>query len=275
MKHILVPTDFSECTQYALDVAILLARKFEADIHLYTCINLPANWEELDKAGWKKYPQIQRKIKGAKDAFKSIAKVNSDISITSSYSGGKLVEEVNNCIEEKEIDFVVMGSHGKSGASEIFIGSNTQKVVRMIHRPILVIKQPLKDINFKEVVFASNFNIKEQEPFKRFKAIIAPFEPTIHLLGIVTSYFFDVPSSATKDAMKQFQKLAAPFSSKVHLFKKSSIDAGVRQFAEKIDADLIVISNFNRRPIKRMLMGSNVEALVNHSNLPVLSIDFE
>lgn len=275
MKHILVPTDFSECAQFALDAAIQLARKFEAAIHLYHCINLPSEWGELSDDQKKAYPQIIAKIEAALEAFESIKKVHIDLDITSSYSGGKLVEEVKKTIDKKEIDFVIMGSHGKSGASEIFIGSNTQKVVRLIHRPILVIKRPLKALAFNNVVFASNFNLNEQTPFLKFKKFIEPFQPKIHFLGIITSYFFDVPASVTKSAIENFQKMAAPFESEAHLFKKSNIEAGVREFSEKINADLIAISNFNRRPIKRMLMGSNVEALVNHSDIPVLSIDFE
>ena len=275
MKHILVPTDFSECAQFALDAAIQLARKFEAAIHLYNCINLPSEWGELSEEQKKAYPQIVTKIEAALEAFESIKKVHSDLDISSSYSGGKLVEEVKKTIDSQAIDFVVMGSHGKSGASEIFIGSNTQKVVRVIHRPILVIKRPLKELEFRHVVFASNFNLNEQAPFLKFKEIIKPFQPSIHFLGIVTSHFFDVPAAVTKSAIENFQKLAAPFESEAHLFKKSSIEAGVREFSEKINADLIAISNFNRRPLKRMLMGSNVEALVNHSDIPILSIDFE
>ncbi|MBK7409888.1 MAG: universal stress protein [Saprospirales bacterium] len=40
-------------------------------------------------------------------------------------------------------------------------------------------------------------------------------------------------------------------------------------------ADLIGISNHERHPLKRILVGSNVEALINHSKLPVLVIDYE
>ena len=275
MKHILVPTDFSECAQYALDAALLFAKKFEASIHLYSCLNLPKNWMELDNEKQNEYPQILKKIEATTEAFQTIIEGNEGIEITSSYSGGKLVEEIKSCIEEKQIDFVVMGSHGKSGVSEIFIGSNTQKVVRVIHRPILVIKYPLKSLDFKNVVFASSFNLNEKAPFLKFKHFIAPFKPVIHFLGIMTSYFFDVPVSATKSAMEDFEKLSKPFESKSYIFKTSNIEAGVRQFSKEIQADLIAISNHNRRPLKRMLMGSNVEALINHSKLPILSIDFE
>jgi nucleotide-binding universal stress UspA family protein len=275
MKHILVPTDFSECAQYALEAAILLAKKFNATLHLYSCLELPENWFGMSSTEQKSFPDALQQIEATTDTFNTIIKHHSDLEISASYSSGKLVEEIQSCIQEKGIDFLVMGSHGKSGISEIFIGSNTQKVVRMIHRPILVVKRPLKNIDFKNVVFASSFNLSEKKPFLEFKKIIAPFKPVIHFLGIMTSYFFDVPVAATKSAMDDFVKLGRPFECKTYIFKTSNIETGVRQFSKEIDADLIAISNHNRRPLKRMLMGSNVEALINHSELPVLSIDYE
>lgn len=275
MKHILVPTDFSECAQYALEAAILLAKKSNAKLHLYSCLNLPADWFEMTNTEQDAFPEALQQIEATTDTFNTIIKRHNDLEITGSYTSGKLVEEIQHCIREQGIDFVVMGSHGKSGISEIFIGSNTQKVVRMVHRPILVVKQPLENIDFKNVVFASSFNLSEKKPFLEFKTIIAPFKPVIHFLGIMTSYFFDVPAAATKSAMDDFVKLGRPFECKTYIFKTSNIETGVRQFSQEIDADLIAISNHNRRPLKRMLMGSNVEALINHSELPVLSIDFE
>ena len=275
MKHILVPTDFSNCAQYALEAAILIAKKFNAKLHLYSCLELPENWFSMSSTEQQAFPDALQQIEAATDTFNTIIKHHSDLDINGSYSSGKLIEEIQNCIQEKDIDFIVMGSHGKSGISEIFIGSNTQKVVRMIHRPILVVKRPLENIDFKNVVFASSFNLSEKKPFREFKTIIAPFKPIIHFLGIMTSYFFDVPAAATQSAMDDFVKLGRPFECKTYIFKTSNIETGVRQFSKEIDADLIAISNHNRRPLKRMLMGSNVEALINHSELPVLTIDYE
>ena len=186
-----------------------------------------------------------------------------------------MVEQIKKCIELEGIDFIIMGSHGKSGLSEVFIGSNTQKVVRSVHLPVLIIKGQVLDINFKEIVFASNFNLSEQESFLKFKELIAVFNPTIYLLGVKTSFFFDAPVSATKEAMEKFQKLAAPFPCKIYIIKDADIERSIREFSETVGADLIAISNHNRHPLKRMLAGSNVEALINHSTLPVLSIDFE
>ncbi len=274
LKHILVPTDFSESAESALEAAVMLAKKFSIPVHLFTNIDLPKNWDDLSAeekaADVVNFSMVERVIK----EMEARVAAHSDVAINYSYAGGKLVESIYHCIEKNNINFVVMGSHGQSGFSEIFIGSNTQKVVRSIHCPVLVIKKRIQDIDFKKVVFASNFNLSEKKAFLRFKEIIAPFAPEIILLGIKTSFLFSVSTEITFSAMKDFEELAAPFSCKRYVFKRENIESSIREFAKEMDVDLIAISNHNRRPVKRMVAGSNVEALINHSKLPVLSIDF-
>lgn len=263
MKHILVPTDFSECADHAFDAAVRLSKQFEASIHIYTCLNLP-----------KATADANTLIEETLAAHQALKNRYPKHTITSSYSSGKFLDEIVACIDQEAIDFVVMGSHGKSGVSEIFIGSNTQKVVRLIHHPVLIVKGELPDINFKQIVFASSFNMSEKDVFLRFKEIVAPFDPEIFLLGIKTSFFFDAPAAVTSAAMEEFKVLAHPFPCKTYIFKNANIESGIREFAQTVGADLIAISNQQRSPLLRMFVGSNVEALINHSNLPVLTIDY-
>ena len=274
LKHILVPTDFSESAQNALDAAAMLAERFEAPIHLFHNLEVPADWAGLSPEQQQESPETLAKVHKAEKSLREQAERYPKVEITRSYAGGNLVESIYHCIEQREIDFVVMGSHGQSGFNEILIGSNTQKVVRTIHRPVLVVKQRLKDINFKKVVFASNFNLSEKKPFLKFKELIAPFAPEIILLGVKTSILFSVSEKIIFSAMEDFEKLAAPFTCRRYVFKRDNVESSIRAFAEEMDVDLIAMSNHNRRPLKRMLAGSNVEALINHSKLPVLSIDF-
>ena len=168
-----------------------------------------------------------------------------------------------------------MGSHGATGKNERFIGSNTQKIVRNVHTPVLVIKEPLKDYSFQEVVFASNFDEVEMEAYQWFLKFIRPFQPkTIHLLSINTTSWFSQPFALMKEAMQDFKDVTDFAACKIHFYKDASVDAGIRHFMKKINADLVAISNRRHRPMDRILNGSNVEMLVNHSDLPVLSVDF-
>lgn len=257
MKNILVPTDFSACAGYALDTAIQLAQRFDAKLYLLTSFPI---------LGWTK-PKVEQQ-------WHLIQEKHPQLDIRPFLAQGKLATSMEAFIEQHGIDFIVMGSHGASGKQEYFVGSNTQKVIRKIHQPVMVVKSPIESFNFDKVVFASNFTQAEQAAFLKFRNIVKHFVPEIHLVYIQTASLFEAPAIVTEDALQDFKALSAPFSCHTHMFKSFSVDQGIRQFSEKIGAKLIGISNLVRHPVKRMLVGSNVEALINHADVPVLSIDF-
>ncbi|MBK8493027.1 MAG: universal stress protein [Saprospirales bacterium] len=267
MKNILVPTDFSACARYAESAAIQLAKRFGATVffvHFLQSDAYPAN-----------SPEWHQKRANKLILLEDIQRKYPDVAIKVDCLPGPLLDQVAHWVSAKGIDLIVMGSYGVSGKSEYFIGSNTQRVVRQIHCPVLVIKDPIEKLAFNKVVFASGFNEREQEPFLRFKKWVVHFTPEIHLVAIHTASLFEAPYIVTKSAMDEFQALCEPLHAEIHVFPDLNIEAGIRVFAQSIHADLIGISNHERHPLKRILVGSNVEALINHSKLPVLVIDYE
>lgn len=275
MKSILIPTDFSACANQAAEAAAKLAQRMEASLHILTCINIPPGWHELSPQEKSKLPEAQQSIYNAEILLNDMRRKYSSLNVSTAYSGNKVAREVALYTHKHGIDLIVMGSHGTSGKNEYFIGSNTQKVVREVHCPVLVIKEPLESINFDRVVFASNFHEDEVQPFLRFKEFVKPFVPEIHLVEIHTSSLFDPPYILSQESMDRFRSLCVPFHCKLHIHRNFSIERGIRAFAQEIGANLIGISNRQRHPLKRMFVGSNVEALVNHSHIPVLSIDYD
>ena len=274
MKNILVPTDFSECAGYALDAAVQFARRFHATIHLYTRLPIPGNWDIMTDREKLAFPEAFQYVTDTQSKFAGILKKYPDLTIQINYAGGNLAKGLNEYANLHNIDLILIGSHGAGGKSEYFLGSNAQRIVRCVHCPVLVIKNRLEDINFERVVFASGFNENDRAPFLKFKELVRPFLPEIHLVAIHTHSFFDPPYMVSKAAMEEFKDLCAPFHCETHIYRDLNIDRGIRGFANDIGAKLICISNHFRHPLKRMLIGSNVEALVNHADQPVLSIDY-
>lgn len=275
MKNILAPTDFSACAFQATEVAARLARRFRATLHLLTCLDIPENWGQLPARERAQRAETQQQIYNAEVLLSDLRSRYSDIEVKTECCGGKLHARVKQYVARHAIELIVMGSHGSSGKSEYFIGSNTQKVVREVHCPALVIKEPLGEVNFDRVVFASDFYENEKEPFLRFKDFVKHFVPEIHLVEIHTAFLFAPPYFLSQEAMEEFRGLCAPFRCETHIHHNFNVERGIRVFAEEVGAKLIAISNHHRHPLKRMLVGSNVEALINHSSIPVLSIDFE
>ncbi len=282
MKNILIPTDFSLCAMRAMDLGMALANFFNAKVHFFTTIDDDKNGEKLNALMENKNSKNVELVSKINNLFKKW-KIEADVmnvEVSFVCSTQKLLPALQSYVADHDIDFVVMGSHGHSGVQGFYLGSNCQKVVRALQVPVFIIKEKLKRQEFKNVVFASSFKDEEMTSYIQFLDFIKRFEPNVvHLLGINTTCINKAGCRAPEidemeEAMKKYQKMCDFAMCKKHVYMDSLIEPGIRHFSENIDADLIVISNHNRHPVKRIFTGSTVEALVQNTSLPVLSIDF-
>ncbi len=277
MKNILVATDFSGCAINAMDMGLALAEYFDATIHYLTTMDDSRNGEALGFSLLANSTAEKGFVENVNLLFQKWEKEATvrGVRIRTTCTSGKLLPTMKDYVEKNNIDFVVMGSHGHNAVKGFFIGSNCQKVVRALHVPVFIVKDgPLK-YEFKNVVFASNFKDEEKASFQKFLDFIGKFKPeVIHLVAINTLNSFAKSTEEMDKHLDEYVKECKVAKCKKHIYPDLFVEAGIRHFSEKIEADLIAISNHNRHPIKRIFSGSTVEALVQNSNLPVLSIDF-
>lgn len=277
MKNILVATDFSGCAINAMNMGLALAEYFNATIHYLTTMDDSRNGEALGFSLLSNSSAEKEFVENVNVLFEKWKKEAGvrNVNIKTTCTSGAILPTLIDYVDKNHIDFVVMGSHGHSGIKGFFIGSNCQKVVRALHVPVFIVKDQAIKYEFKNVVFASNFKDEERASFQKFLNFIQKFEPdVIHLVAVNTLNSFAKSTEEMERHLNEFAKQCKFAKCKKHIYPDLFVEAGVRHFSEKINADLIAISNHNRHPIKRIFSGSTVEALVQNSNLPVLSIDF-
>lgn len=274
MKKILVPTDFSECAMNASDVAIQIARKTSAEVHFYTRVHVHPLWDQLSEKEKMDFPESFSKIQETKAQFLKLKDRyrSSSIRIVTSYSHGDLIDVVSNYIEDENIFLIVMGSQGADGMKELLFGSNTQKIVRHAHRPVLVVKSEPVNTEFKSIIFASDFREEAKKPFKELIEFGRHFGSHIHLVNITTSWTMETEGN-TRKKMEEFEELCWALPCFIHEAGDLSIESGIERFSAKINADMVAVAHFGKNPIKRMFTGSVTEALVNHLDIPVLTLN--
>jgi len=185
MKKILVPVDFSEYSEYALQVAAILAKQQNAEIVVLHMLGLSE--AVLTKNEGQEINEAMYYMKLAENRFSAFLDKNylEGIKVTETVQNYKIFSEVNEVAHENDADLIIMGSHGVSGLSEeVFIGSNTEKVVRTADVPVLVIKNPVEDFTMKEVVFACDFKIENIRPYHNAIKLFNSFGANVHLLYI-------------------------------------------------------------------------------------------
>lgn len=271
MKKILVPTDFSEQAENALRVAAQLAKKHEAEIYLLHMLEFPLH--QVDALSQHSdLPEAVFYMKLAHKRFDEVLAKDflQDVTVHETVEFHQSLDVLIETSKVKKIDLIVMGSHGASGFKEVFIGSNTEKVVRTSEIPVLVIKNAHEDFVVNDFVFASDFNKKNISTYKKAAKIANSFDAKLHLVMVNTANNFTTTEEANQ-RISDFTKDYSFDNYTITIYNDESVELGILNFSKSIDADLIGISTHGRQGISHFFNGSISEDLVNHSNRPVMT----
>lgn len=272
-KKILVPTDFSRPALAAGELAVELAPLFNAEVHFFHKLALPPKWEEFDESQKAGFPEVGKRLRYMHNNFGALREryKDSNVKISMTYSGGDIVPTISRYIDEEEVYMIVMGSTGASGLKGIIYGSNAQKVVRHAHCPVLVVKQPIAETSFKNVVFASDFREEARAPFTKMLDFARRFNSHVHLLQIAAYPRFEV----TEEDVKRMESFAAdcPLPYTIHGIGDLEVGEGIEFFAKKHKADLVSLANYGGGLLKRAFKGSVSESMVKELDMPVLVLN--
>jgi len=272
MKKILVPTDFSEHADYALRTAAQIAKKNNGEIILLHMLELPT--QVIDKVSGRAgdIPEVMFFIKKTRDRFDEVksSPFLEGIPVTEAVQFEKAFEGIIGASKSHNVDLVVMGSHGTSGVQGLFVGSNTEKVVRTSDIPVLVVKSELNIQNIGKFVFASDFSEEIKKPFEKAIAFAEAFGASMDLLMINTPGSF----RSTEESEKRITSFLKDFNISnysMHVYNDYSVEKGVLNFAKRTDADLIGVGTHGRTGISHYLNGSIGEDIVNSAQRPVIT----
>ena len=270
MKTIIVPVDFSEQSEYALKVAASLAKKQKFELIVLHMLEL--NEAMLTSTEGFHPEQTVFLLKHAEKRLNEY--LNKDylkgIKVTPVIKHFKVFGEVNDIAEKHNADLIVMGSHGSDGLKEIFVGSNAEKVVRHSEVPVLVVKDEMKDFKIDDFVFACNFKGESLAAFQKARKFASSLGAKLHLVYINTpGDDFLSNNDAHEKINKYLEKAGAGLEA--NIYNDYSVEKGVLNFSESINADLIGIPTHGRKGLSHFFMGSIGEDITNHSKIPVMT----
>ena len=271
MKRILVPTDFSEQAEYALRVAAQIAKQNNSEIILLHMLELPHQAGDALGSGHQ-IPEIMfykdkaiSKLEDLMDVdYLEGINVSEIIQFEKAFDGILAVSKKNN------VDLIVIGSHGTSGFQEMFIGSNTEKVVRFSEVPVLVIKNRNDDFKASNFVFASDFSDEIKKPFAQLVDFAKSFNSKLSLVMINTPNSFK-PTHLSEKIMNDFMKEFHYPNYSLHIYNDVNVEKGILNFSNSVNADLIGMCTRGRTGFAHFFNGSISEDLVNHAVRPVIT----
>jgi len=277
MKSILVPTDFSKTSIVAVETAVEIAKKANAEVTLLHVVeeatsdsfSISGEWREKNwddrlftyKLLEKSKAQLEKLVL---DPRWSAVKVTGELRLGNPFHGMRTI------ITDHKVDLVVMGTRGHSKLEEMVIGTNTERVVRHAKCPVLSVHKKPAKVDFKNIVYATAMS-KDEEVFSRIiKKTQQLYNSTIHLVRINTPGDFQ-RDYVVKDYMEKFAKKLGLKNYTINVFNDTTEEEGIIYFAESIDADLIAMATHGRTGFAHVMAGSIAEDVVGHAKRPVLT----
>jgi len=141
---ILVPTDFGEPSERALEVAIDLAKRDNAELTVLHVFDVPPSYAAMDIAPMDLLTPMWSAARQQTACV--IAKVRESLpSATELTAMGVPWREILATIEQKHPDLVVVGTHGRRGLPRALLGSVAEKIVRLSPCPVLTVRAKGED----------------------------------------------------------------------------------------------------------------------------------
>lgn len=275
VKKILLPIDFSETSLLAIEHGAFMAKLYKADLVLL---------HVLEKS-WQKFNIIAPEIKfelppnimtAIEDKLKELGeKIRKEYGVSSTVisTEGNICDEIVSLSKNDGIDLVVMGTHGSSGFEEIFIGSNSYKVVTLSECPILTVQTHARRVGFAEICLPIDNSNHSRQKINHAVAIAKKYGARLNIVGLLDEADSeDIAKFNIKiEQVEQYiQKCDIPFTSVTKIVANQAKET--LNFAKQHNMDLIVIMTDQEENFTGSFLGPYAQQVVNHSWIPVLSI---
>jgi nucleotide-binding universal stress UspA family protein len=291
MAHILCPVDFSETSHHALTHAAAIAQWYDARLTiLYVFPNLPAmDMPPLVLEGSDRERLVAQLRQFAADVPPTLT---IDVRIQ---EAGFVHDEIVAQAAATRADMLVLGTHGRSGFQRLFLGSVSEKVIRKVSCPTLIVPPrapdvaPDRPVQFRRIVCPIDFSDSSLDALAVAINLAEEADAELTLLHVVeiprivseepTVIDVDLPrihEEATGAAQRKLQALI-PEQARTYCTVETTVVEGrayreiLRQAAER-DSELIVMGVHGRGALDLLVFGSTTHHVIRASTCPVLIV---
>jgi len=295
VAKVLCPTDFSPCAGQALEVAVLVARSFGAELHVLHGIVLHAADPHSAVHHLPNLEEIQAILqRAAASALAEDIAPHADgtlriveVQRRAPFAG----EAILNYAEEIGADLIVMGTHGRRGLSHLLLGSVANEVVRRAPCPVMTVRPRPDGAHLRaidRILVPVDFSKAANAALAAARDLAVAWTATLDVLHVIEETVMPAFYAAGVTSLLQLDpeirtRCQAELSRRVERLGGPSVvaNAHVREgkaaqqivaFAAEQASDLIVLATAGRTGVERLLLGSVAEKVVRLAPCPVLVV---
>ena len=277
MKHILLPTDFSENSWNAIDYAIQLFKKEECTFHIlntYTpviyhveyVLGYPAQYGLGDAVRNTAEENLENFITKIKNKFND----NPKHEFRTYARFDTLISGIKEFVESHDIHLIVMGTKGATGAKEVLFGSNTVHVFKEIKLPVLAIPSEFGFEPPHEILFPTDLVVDYKgSKLKILEQLVKDNHARLNVLHVSTGY------ELTELQKQNIENLESTFEDSAFLFhnvKTMNLVEAINKFQVKHKINLLAMINNKHSFFENLFFENTINQIGFHLNVPFLVI---
>ena len=258
---LLVPTDFSEVAQSAMQHGIKFAEIINADLVL---LHVVSSREDVEQAKEKLNKEIT-----LGNSFSNTCKITSFVRI------GNIFEDIGDVAAELGISLIFMGTH-KASRWQKLVGSRAIKVITSSPVPFIVTQEKLMNSNgYDNIVVPLDLNVETKQKLELVAKIAHYFDSEVHLLTNDNSDEFIKTKLKANQIWASNYLESKDIKNTSHLVEQGdSLTEGIFKLSKEVDADLIAIMNLADETVLGLFENSFQEEIVaNDLKVPVLCVN--
>lgn len=274
IKKILIPYDFSETAALSLEHAIHMAQLNKAEITLLHIAESASFTSALAHAFSKNYEkEVEGEASKKLDELAHKIHLESGVQVTAKTEVGRIYRKIASVAKETNADIIVMGTHGSSGYQKFTVGTNTSKVVMEAECPVISVQTHATKIGFKKIVVPIDDSPTSRQKVNHALEMARLYGAHVHVVGLINfsndelRRKFRIKVEQVEEWLKKHDVgCDAQFKTGDNLAKMTM------EFAEEVNADLIIIMTEQEPSITGLFMGTWATQVVNQSKIPVMTV---
>lgn len=261
MTTIIVPTDLSQVADNAARYAAQMVKGiYDVNFILYHVYENDEDKETADIL-----------LGRLKDELQSRHTIKVE---TRMEEGGDFIDCLEKQARHSDANLIVMGITGKTGKSkleQVFMGSNTLKMIERNVCPVLVVPSTAQYFEIKNVCLLSDFkDVQHSMPEVPIKNVLNLFRPALHIVNVNSEHYV----SLTPDFMAERSRLLEMFKEyKTEFYFIGTFDLveTVQTFVADKNIDMLITVPRNHSFFGNLFKTSKTKLLVYESTIPILA----
>ncbi len=271
MKNILVPTDFSEVSDSAVDYAADLAMLTNSKLILYYVFTVPVPvsdapvvaipMEDLEKENMKLLHALEKRIK----------EKHGKIEIELRTQPGFVVDEILSFTKNHKIDLVVMGVTGAGKAPGRIIGSNATSVMHHAASPVMVVPKGYKFKKPSTVALACDYkSFVPDETVNKFKYFVHLFHSKVMVFNVLKPKELATYKKAATEV--NLENAMGDLEHSLYFPASDNLAHEINTFIDNHHAEMLVMIPHHYSFLKRLTHLSATKEMAFLTHVPLLSI---